>query len=123
MNHHFNFAVFAVVALTSVGCSSGSTGQTPSDAGSSSKANKTPAAGGDTDGGGTGGPTSGGDDLGPSCTAYLACCDKLTASSAASCDAVRSAIQQAIEKGVTVETYESGCRSGLDALTSAGSCK
>lgn len=73
---------------------------------------------------------SSGDDepsgLGPSCEAYLACCDELAEEQpalAGSCDQTRTAIEDAQEKGASTASYESSCKSALSSMKSSGYCK
>ena len=84
------------------------------------------------DGGSEGGKTGnvqggggGGSALGPSCTAYVACCEEVAAMSpqlAASCDSVKSQIEMAQANGVSTSTYEASCKSGINSFKSAGYC-
>jgi hypothetical protein len=64
--------------------------------------------------------------VGPNCTAYLECCDELAEdqpSVAQSCDTTRKAIDDAVESGAAVESYETACKSAVSSWKSAGYCK
>ncbi len=112
----------AVLALFAFACGTGSTTSTGTG---SSTSSTDPAA---KDGGGKdddGGRSSAGD-LGPSCTAYVACCEELAKSQpqlGASCDAVQKQIDTAQASGVSTASYEAACKSGVTSFQSAGYCK
>ena len=113
--------LFLALATSSLfACGTGETTSTgPAPTGSSTSSTD-PADGGKGEGG------SGGAALGPSCTAYVACCKELAASQpqlAASCDAVQKQIDSAQAQGVSTASYESACKSGVTSFKSAGYCK
>jgi hypothetical protein len=118
-----HLSVLFPLALSSllVACSAGTTTTTgdPSPTGSSTSSTDptTPAK----DGGGSTASA-----LGPSCKAYVACCEELAQKSpqvAASCDSVKTQIEKAQSSGVSTSTYESACKSGVASFKSAGYCK
>jgi hypothetical protein len=81
--------------------------------------------GGKSDGASSSSSSSGGT-LGPSCKAYVACCEELAQtqpSVAASCASVTDQIESAIAKGAPVTSYETSCKSGVDGFKQAGYCK
>jgi hypothetical protein len=117
--------VVPAIALGAVtGCSDGTT--TTEKSGSpaaSSTSSATPAPGDKPAAEGDGKDDS---SLGPSCKAYLECCDEVAAKVpqlGASCDSTRKSITDAQGKGASVESYESACKSGLDGFKSASYCK
>ena len=123
---------YALLSLSLVACGTGETTSTgPAPTGSS--ASSTADGGDGGDGGGGGGGGGGGDgggngsaSLGPSCTAYIACCKELATSQpqvAASCDAVQKQIESAQTSGASTASYESVCKSGVTSFQSAGYCK
>ena len=120
-----SFLAFAcLIASFSVACGTGSAPSTGSSEAGTSTSATDPADG--TDGGKKDGSSSGGASLGPSCTAYVACCEELAASQpqlAASCDAVQKQIDTAQANGVSTASYESACKSGVTSFQSAGYCK
>lgn len=64
--------------------------------------------------------------VGPNCTAYLECCEDLAEdqpSVADSCDTMRKAIEDAVDKGASADSYEAGCKSAVTSWKSAGYCK
>lgn len=66
-----------------------------------------------------------GSSLGPECTAYVACCKDLAAKqpqASASCDSVKTQIDEAQKKGVATSTYEASCKQGVASFKSAGYC-
>lgn len=119
------FLLASVIAsLSAVACGSGSATRTGSGEAGTSASATDPAD--DPDGGKKDGSTNGGASLGPSCTAYVACCEELAASQpqlAASCDAVQKQIDTAQASGVSTASYESACKSGVTSFQSAGYCK
>ncbi len=75
---------------------------------------------------GEAGDTSEASSLGPSCTAYLECCEEIAAKMpqlGASCDSTKKSIEDAQEAGASTATYESACKSGISGAQSAGYCK
>jgi ABC-type Fe3+-hydroxamate transport system substrate-binding protein len=71
-------------------------------------------------------PPSGTGSLGPSCTAYVACCKEVAAkqpAAGASCDTLTKTIDDAQKKGTATSSFEPGCKSGVDAFQTAGFCK
>jgi hypothetical protein len=63
--------------------------------------------------------------IGAQCKAYLACCEELSTSSpsmASSCSALEDQIKSADKNGLSTSTYETSCKSGLDAARRAGHC-
>ena len=117
--------LFLALATSSLfACGTGETTSTgPAPTGSSTSSTD-PADGGKGEGGS--GSGSGGAALGPSCTAYVACCKELAASQpqlGASCDAVQKQISSAQAQGVSTASYESACKSGVTSFQSAGYCK
>jgi hypothetical protein len=64
--------------------------------------------------------------IGPSCEAYLDCCEELAAEvpqAAGSCDQTRTSIEDAQAKGASTSSYESACKSGLESAQSMGYCE
>ena len=64
--------------------------------------------------------------IGPECEAYFDCCDevaKAQPSLAGSCDQTRSAVDDAVKKGASTDTYESSCKQAIAAMQGAGYCK
>ncbi len=114
-----------------VGCSGGpdsDEGTSPPSSGEG-QGTKSPAKSSDsTDPGG--GEDKGGEDkkssAGPECEAYFDCCDEVAEaqpSLAGSCDQTRKAVDDAVKKGASTETYESSCKQAIAAMQSAGYCK
>lgn len=69
--------------------------------------------------------SSGSTSLGPSCTAYVGCCKQAVADHPElqdSCSQMQSSFDTAQKNG-TASSLESGCKSALDSLKSAGSCQ
>jgi len=63
---------------------------------------------------------------GPECDAYFDCCDEVAKeqpSLAGSCDQTRKAVDDAVKKGASTETFESSCKQALSSMQSAGYCK
>jgi len=115
--------LFLALATSSLfACGTGETTSTgPAPTGSSTSSTDPAAADGGKGEGGSGGAA-----LGPSCTAYVACCKELAASQpqlGASCDAVQKQISSAQAQGVSTASYESACKSGVTSFQSAGYCK
>jgi hypothetical protein len=111
-----------VASLSLFACGTGSTSSTGTGTSPTEPAGKDGGSSSKDDGG----SSNGGADLGPSCTAYVACCEELAKSQpqlAASCDAVQKQIDTAQANGVSTETYESACKSGVTSFQSAGYCK
>src|SRR4051794_38586267 len=99
-----SFALASGLFACSAGTTSTSSSGNPSPTGTSSSS--TDPAGDDAGHPGKGG---GGSALGPSCKAYIACCEELAASNpqvGASCDSVKSQIEMAEANGVSTSTYE-----------------
>lgn len=119
-----HFSVLFPLAASSLlfACTAGTVATTtdPSPSGSStSSTDPAPAKDG-------GSSSKGGGALGPSCKAYVACCDELAKNQpqiGASCDSVRTQIEKAQASGVSTSTYESACKSGVSSFQSAGYCK
>jgi hypothetical protein len=134
MSTRFVFVLTSALALASLaGCSGGSTTTTKSGTSgtpaTSSTSPSTPAPSGSGSSSSSGGEApedENGASLGPSCTAYLACCDEVAAKVpqlGSSCDSTRKSITDAQGKNASVDAYESACKSGLDGFKSAGYCK
>ena len=121
--------VLSSIALSSVlfACTAGTTTTSsssgePAPTGSSTSATDPPAK----DGGSSGSSGSTGSALGPSCKEYIECCEDLAESNpqvGASCDSVKTSIENAQANGVSTATYESSCKSGVASFKSAGYCK
>ena len=117
--------VFAVVA-----CSGGSTmvslsgdGGAPGSASSSTDPTDPTDSTGSTD---PAGPGSKSGALGAACKGYVACCDTITTTApqlAAGCDAFKTQFDKATASGVSADSFESACKSGVATLLSAGYCK
>lgn len=121
----------ALVSLLSA-CTTGTTTTTsgnPSPKGSSTSATEPAKDGGSSGGEGDGagdGAGEGDGSLGPQCTAYIACCEEVAATTpaaAASCDSVKTQIENAEKNGVSAAQYEASCKSGIATFKSAGYCK
>jgi hypothetical protein len=113
----------AGLAACAGGPDSDSDGQTPAPASSgTAKGGKEPAKSTDS-------TTPAEDDkpsVGAECTAYLACCDevaKSTPAAAGSCDATRTQLESAQDKGTSTASLESSCKQALAGMKSAGYCK
>lgn len=122
-----SLALFVGTALVSLlsACTTGTTTTSgnPSPKGSSTSATEPAKDGGSSSGEGEG---EGEGSLGPQCTAYIACCEEVAATTpaaAASCDSVKSQIENAEKNGVSAAQYEAGCKSGISTFKSAGYCK
>lgn len=123
----FGVVLVSLSALVGVvGCSGGpdsDEGTSPPSSGEG-QGTKTPAKSSDsTD------PEGGEDEkssAGPECEAYFDCCDEVAEaqpSLAGSCDQTRKAVDDAVKKGASTETYESSCKQAIAAMQSAGYCK
>ena len=122
MNQSLLFVSLVSLSFASiVACGDGSTVVT----GSGTSTSPTEPSDGGKDGSSSGSHSSSGD-LGPQCTAYLACCDEVAAQVpqlGASCDSTRTSIKSAEDKGASTDSYESACSSGLSGFKNAGYCK
>ena len=121
------FVGTALVSLLSA-CTTGTTTTTsgnPSPKGSSTSATEPAKDGGSSSGEGAG-EGDGEGSLGPQCTAYIACCEEIAATTpaaAASCDSVKTQIENAEKNGVSAAQYEASCKSGISTFKNAGYCK
>lgn len=65
-------------------------------------------------------------DIGPKCTAYLACCDELVAEQpamAGACDSTKTSLANAKDNATSADSLESACEQALQAAQGAGHCK
>ncbi len=116
MSRH-TLIVTALGLASLVGCSDGTTTTKSGTPAPSSTSSTEPAPSGSA-------PAT--SSLGPSCTAYLACCDAVAAKNpqlGASCDSTRKSLTDAQGKSASIDAYESACKSGLDGFKTAGYCK
>jgi hypothetical protein len=115
--------LFASLALftTTVACGSDDDGspRSASSSGGTSTSPTEPAGGGEEK------KESAKAELGPSCTAYLACCDELSAENpqlGVGCDQTRTSIDDAQKSGASTSSYESACKSALESMQGMGYC-
>jgi hypothetical protein len=110
-----SYLVLTAFTVAAVACTAGSTVTTGygTDAGSSSSPTD-PAEGAGKDSA-----------LGEACTDYFACCDEVAEKvpqAATSCASTKTQVANAEAKGVSTNSFEAACKSGVDAFKSAGYC-